>query len=116
MQPLLLCFLTKRLEVFRGPIVVVGSTRLDQRLGGFAISVEPVRLAICAMRPPDPDPLVPVQPQPSQRLEDVRLELGSRSLLIGVVDAEDELTVVAPGEEPVEEGGPGVAHMQVPGG
>jgi hypothetical protein len=42
MPPLLLCFLTKWLEDFRGPIVVVGSTRLDQGSGGFPISVEPV--------------------------------------------------------------------------
>src|SRR5262249_51886814 len=47
--------------------------------------------------------LIPLEPQPAQVLEDAVLRLFRRSFGVGVLDAQDECTVVAAREEPVEE-------------
>src|SRR5205823_3877436 len=45
--------------------------------------------------------LVPVDPQPLQRLEDPADVLRGGALAVGVLDAQDEAAAPAPGEEPV---------------
>ena len=60
-------------------------------------------------------PLVPVQPQPAQVVENARLGLARRALGVGVLDAKDERPVVAVGQQPVEERRPRVADVQLTG-
>ena len=80
------------------------------------VEVQPLGLAIGTVRPADVGPLVPVEPEPAQVLEDARLGLARRSLGVGVLDAQDERAVLAVRQQPVEERRAGVADVQLPGG
>src|SRR5207248_690511 len=72
-----------------------------------------LRLVVGAVGAADLGALVPVDAEPAEAVED-RLEgLGDVALLVGVVDAEDEPAAVAAGEEPVEQGRPHAADVQV---
>ncbi len=78
---------------------------------GFALALK--------VRPPIAThlrPLVPVEPQPAQAVKDrLACRLGV-ARLIGVLDAQDKLTTVTAGVEPVEQGGARPADVQVAGG
>src|SRR5262249_21747802 len=63
----------------------------------------------------DVRPFVPVEAQPAQVLEHAGFGFPGRSLLIGVLDAENERAALAAREQPVEERGAGVANVQVAG-
>ena len=68
------------------------------------------------MRPADLGPFVPVQAEPAEAVEDrLQRRLGHVPLLVGVVDAEDELPAVLAGEQPVEQGRADAADVQVAG-
>jgi len=60
--------------------------------------------------------LIPVESEPTQGLEDERLGAGDITLLIGVLDAEDEVAARMARREPREEGGANRAEVQRAGG
>src|SRR5919201_1263864 len=80
------------------------------------IQVQPLRLPIRTMRTTDVRAFVPVKPEPAQILEDAGLRFTSRSLDIGILDAQDECAVLAARQQPVEKRGARVAHVQLAGG
>ena len=59
--------------------------------------------------------LVPVEPEPLERVEDVVDQLGPVALGVGVLDAQEERAAGVAGEQPVEQGGAGAADVQVAG-
>src|SRR5215217_9221273 len=59
------------------------------------------------------DFLMPVEAKPLHSLEDRTRALVSASSLVGVLDAKEELPIVVPRVEPVEEGCARAANMQV---
>src|ERR1700733_12593458 len=60
-------------------------------------------------------PLVPVEPEPPQIAHDRRFRLTRRSLGVGILDTENERAAAAAREQPVEQGGPGVADVELAG-
>src|SRR5690349_6972003 len=60
-------------------------------------------------------PLVPVQPEPAQSVDDAGHHVPRGTLGIGVLDAEDEGAAMATGVEPVEQRRPRAADVQVAG-
>ena len=105
-----------RLNLLGRGIVVVGMAAGQQFLDGRLIAVQPLRLIVRGERPADSRPFVPVDAQPLQPVEDRLQRLFDVPLLIGVVDPQDELPSVLPGEEPIEQGGADSADVQVSGG
>src|SRR4030067_514702 len=73
----------------------------EKPLGLFPVELPSFRLVI--------GPLVPGHPQPCHPLENRHDRFRSRPLLVGILDAQDERSPVAAGEQPVEEGGGGGA-------
>ena len=63
-----------------------------------------------------PVPLVPVDAEPGEVLLDQGREGLGRALGIGIVEAQDQPAAMVPGEEPVDEGGPGIAEVEPAGG
>ncbi len=61
-------------------------------------------------------PLVPVELEPAQRVEDLLDVLGRRALAVGVLDAQQQRAILAAGEQPVVEGGARAANVQRTGG
>jgi hypothetical protein len=75
--------------------------------------MEPLRLPIRSVQAADVRPLVPVEAEPAEILEDAVLGLARRALGIGVLDTEDERAVLAVRDQPVEERRTRVAHMKL---
>src|SRR5262249_17905584 len=71
----------------------------------------PIRTAIAACV----GTLIPVQAEPPQIAKDRVFRLPRGSLGVRVLDAEDERPGGSAGEQPVEEPGPRVADLQLPG-
>src|SRR5581483_6155422 len=71
-----------------------------------------LRLPVRAVRTAHVRPLVPVDAQPSQRLDHPVHRLLGDPARVRVLDPEDERAAVVPGEGPAEQAGPDVAHMQ----
>ena len=61
-------------------------------------------------------PFVPVDAEPLQTVDDAVDRCLGGALLVGVFDAQDQLALVFFGEQPVEQGRPGPADVQVTGG
>src|SRR5687767_9867819 len=99
-----------------GAFVEKGLAAIDELFGRGTIAIETLRLKVRRMRPANFRPLVPVDPQPPQAIQDARHHLGLRSLDVGVLDAQDERAAVATGIEPVEKGSPCAANVQVTSG
>ena len=96
----------------RGRAVAVVGPALGQEAPGVGpVNVQPLGLPVAGCR----RPLVPVEVEPAQRLEDRLDRLLRRPVPVGVLDAEDEDAAVMPGEEPVEEGGARAPHVEVAG-
>ena len=97
-------------------IIVVGMAAGQQFLDRGLVAVQPLRLVIGGERPAHFRPLVPVDAQPAQAVEDRLQGLLDVPLLVGVVDPQDELPAVLPGEEPIEKRGADSADVEVSGG
>ena len=78
----------------------------------LAVGGDAQRLDVRLVRTADLGALVPVEPEPAQRLEDERLGAGDVALLVGVLDAQDEVAAGVACGEPREEGGANRAEMQ----
>ena len=104
------------LELLRRAEAVVGVAAGEQLVGVRTYRGAAARTG--GTGPPraaDVRPLVPVEAEPAQILEDALLGLLGRALGVGVLDAEDERAVVAAREQPVEERRARVADVQLAG-
>ena len=77
------------------------------------IFLGPLRLVIGSVGAADFGAFVPVDSQPSKAGENRLQSFLNITLLVGVVDAQNELPVVMPGEQPVEQSSPHTADMKV---
>ena len=102
-------------ELLRRAEAVVRVIARQQLVGVRRVEMQPLGLAIGTVRAADVRPLVPVEPEPAQVLEDALLRLARRSLGVGVLDAEDERAVLAVRQQPVEERRARVADVQLAG-
>ena len=89
-------------------VAAVGPAGVEQLLGGGAVLGDALAL--------DHRLGIPVQAQPLQAFEDVGGVLRLAALLVGVLDAQEELTALAACEEPVEHRRAGRADVQGAGG
>ena len=103
------------LQPLGGAVAEVRVAAVEQPLGRGAVTVEPPGLEVRRVRTADVGPLVPLEPQPAQAVEDAAHHLGGRSLEVGVLDAEHERPAVPAGEQVVEEGRPRAADVKVAG-
>ena len=108
--------LARLLVLLRRREVVVGVAARDQRVRRVAMAIEPLRLEVGGVGSADFRSFVPVEPEPSQALENAGDHLVGRALGIGVLDAQDEHAAVAAHEQPVEQRRAGTAHMEIAGG
>ena len=91
-------------------------TRLDETTRDVGVDVHALGLAVGAVVAADLGALVPVQPEPAQRVEQHEIGVLGVALGVGVLDAEDESAAVVAGEGPVEERGARHADMGIAGG
>jgi len=75
----------------------------QQRVDVGGVAVQPFGLPVRSERSPDVGALIPVQAQPVQGIEDLLLAVLTEPRLIGVLDPQDELPPLLPGEGEVEE-------------
>jgi hypothetical protein len=91
----------------------VGGAPADEPLRVLTVDLRSLALAVGRVGPTHVRPLVPPQAQPVQGLEDQGLARRGAPLAVGVLDPQDELTPVPPGEGVVEEGDVGRPHVGV---
>ena len=94
---------------------VVGVPQLDELAGGGLIQRESLGLAVWTARSTLVGPLVPVQTEPVQRVEDLALAVGHVATAIGVFDAQHELTTTLPRQRGVEQRHVGGPDMRIAG-
>src|SRR6185369_16142563 len=92
--------------ILGGRRIEVGVAALDQLTDPFAVA--PAALVL-AQRP-----LVPVELQPPQGVEDLLHVLRDRALAVGVLDPQHQGAAGVPGEKPVVKRRPGAADVQRP--
>jgi hypothetical protein len=73
--------------------------------------IEALRLRIGAIWATDLGAFVPVKAKPVQPFENSVEGAGDITGLVGIFDAEDELSTLMTSEEPVEEGSSDIAHV-----
>ena len=105
-----------RLDLFRRGVIVIGGPAIQKLLDRRLVARQPLRLVVGLVRPADLRPLVPIDPQPFQAVEDRRQGFLDVPLLVGVVDPQDELAAVAPREEPTEQSRANPTNVEVAGG
>ena len=113
LRPLRRLALCRRLV--RGRVVAVGAATVEQHVDGGAVAIAPLGLEVRRARTPHLRPLVPVDAEPAEPVEDRRERLRNVPLAVSVVDPEDELPAVPTGEQPVEQCRPHPADMEVSG-
>ena len=80
--------LALRVQFLGGAIAWVGLAFAQQLERALAITVEAVRLEVAAIG----RTLIPLHAEPAEALEDFLERFPGRSLLVGIVDAQDEFT------------------------
>ena len=85
-------------------LVLVSVPALEQLVDGGSMLGRTLRLAVRA--------LVPVEPEPRERVDDLLDVLRRRALAVGVLDAQHERPARAAGEQPVVEGGAGAPDVE----
>src|SRR5262249_40206430 len=75
-----------------------------------------LRLVVGSVRAADLGPFIPVDTQPAEAGKDRGQRLGLVPHLVGIIDAQNELPAMVPGEQPIEQGGSDAADVQVAGG
>jgi len=111
-----LLFLAQGVEAGRGAEALVGRTALHQGLGVGLVQVQPLALDVGTKRPPLVRTLVPFQARPPQTVVEIGLGLGVVPALVGIFDAQIELSALGLGEQVVEQGGPQTPDVLEPRG
>src|SRR5699024_5794274 len=89
---------------------------LQELRGDVGVDVHPLGLPVRAVRAADLHPLVPVQPEPAEGVEELFVGLLRVPRRIGVFDPEDELPAGVAGVGPVEQGGSDQPDVRGAGG
>ena len=95
--------------------VAVGMPRGEELLHGRLVAGRALRLEVRGMRPADPRPFVPIDPQPLEPREDRLERFLDIPLRVGVVDAEDERPAMPPRVQPVEQRRADAADVEITG-
>src|SRR5690606_37339626 len=103
-------------QLLGGAVAEVGPARLQELLGVLPVDLQPLRLPVRPIGAAHLGPLVPVEAQPAQAVENGCEGLLGGALGVGVLNAEDEGAAVVAGKEPVEERRASPTHVQVAGG
>ncbi len=83
----------------------------------LVVTLATLALPVRAVRPADIWAFLPVQAQPSQVGHELIFVAGLGTLYVGIFHAQDEDSAVrALGEQPVEQGGARIPHVQLAGG
>lgn len=106
---------THLLQLFGSAEAVESVAGVYQFLGVFGVDFATLALPVRAVRAADIRAFVPFDAKPAQGVEDLLLRLTRGAQLIGVFDAQDELTAVLLGKAVVEQGDVGSADMGVAG-
>ena len=96
------------LDVISGRVGAVGMPARQERC-------ERLLMALGALGLED-RPLIPIELQPAQRVEDLLDVLGRGALAVGVLDAKHQRAPLAARQQPVEQGGAGAPDVERPGG
>ena len=78
---------------------------VEQSLDHIGVDVAALRLPVGAVGSADLGPLIPVQPQPAQRIQQSQIAVLAVPLRIGVLDPEHERPAGVSRVCPVEQGG-----------
>jgi hypothetical protein len=89
---------------------------VEQAVAMLGIDRATFRLTIGAVRTADIGAFIPAEAEPAQRIEDFFLGFAGRAHLIGILDTEQELPAMFPGEAIVDKGNIGSADMRIAGG
>src|SRR2546422_5731258 len=103
------------LQFFLRAVAVVRVTVRDQPFRHRAMAIEPLGLKVRRVRTADLRSLVPVESQPSQAIEDPFDHIRRRALDVRILDPQHEHAAQTTGEEPVEEGSPCAAYVEIAG-
>ncbi|MNZ74188.1 hypothetical protein D3C78_926310 [compost metagenome] len=103
------------LQLFGGAEAVEGMAGVNQFLGVPGVDLATLALPVRAVRAADVRAFVPFDAEPAQGIEDLLFRLARGAQLVGVFDAQDELTAVLLGKAVVEQGDVGGADMGVAG-
>src|SRR5262249_49074573 len=106
---------TLRLHLVGRRVIPVSMALLDQLADRRLVTVQPLRLIVRPMGSAYLGAFVPVEAEPAEAVEDRLQRLRHVTLLIRVVDTENELTAVLAGVEPVEQGGANAADVEETG-
>ena len=104
------------LDFLGGRIVAVCESAGKQPVHRLPVARLPRRLEVRRVRAVHLRALVPVEPEPAEPVEDRLQCLPDVAPLVGVVDAQNELAAVPARVQPIEQGGPHAADVQVTGG
>jgi len=74
---------------------------LKKVIDGTVVHIEPLGLDIWAVVAPDFRTFVPVESQPLESIQYLLCSAFDYASLIGVLNADDEIATVMPGEQPV---------------
>ena len=109
------------LQALGGAETAVGVPALEQSRGVLPVELGPLALPVGTERTADVRPLVPLEAEPAQDIDDPLLGSFDVAVAVGVLDAKEEGAVspLAPRlpvrQQPVEERGAGAADVQQPG-
>jgi len=101
------------LQFLGASVIPVSAPVGEQRLHRLPMPIHPLRLKIGSAWPADVRTFVPVDTQPAKALQDRLQRLFDVPLLIRIIDAQDELSAMLPGVQPVEQGGAYPADVQI---
>ena len=102
-----------RVQLLLRAEAAVGLTGGDQLRAVLRVRGQPLGLEVGRVRSADLRALIPVEPEPLEPIENRLHRLRRGALLIRVFHAQHERAAVAPSVQPVEQGGPGAADVQV---
>jgi hypothetical protein len=108
-------FLAHPLQPLLAAIAAVGVAVFNQPIGPMPVDRQALALEIGAVVAAHQRPLVPLAAQPAQARAEIVQGILHQPLLVGVLDAQDELAVTVAGKEPVEQRRAGRADVQVAG-
>ena len=103
-------------KTFLGAPAVVGMTVLDELVDVGTVGVQPFGLLVGAVRSTQARTLVGAEPEPVEGLVDLLLRALDQTVLVGVLDAKDELTTGPTGPGLVEQGHVGGSDVRITGG